>query len=126
MTTTNPADDSGELIFKPANKLFSDSDERWQAQVQTLLQDLRATGQVKQQVKPVEGMKGGVAEIILALGTSGALSMAVMAFKAWLARDQNRSIVIRTAKTAAGDETVITGENISEKILKDALQKLKA
>lgn len=127
MTTKNSGGDGGELIFKPANKLFSESDERWQAQVQTLLQDLRnAGGQVKQDYKPVPGAKGGVAEIILALGTSGALSLAVMAFKTWLARDRNRSIVIRTSKTGTGDEMVITGENISEKMLQDALQKLKS
>jgi hypothetical protein len=94
--------------------------------VQALMQDLRAAGaQVRQDAKPVPGTKGGVVEIILALGSSGALSLAVMAFKAWLARDKNRVITFKTAKTADGEEITITGENISEKILEKAFQHLK-
>jgi hypothetical protein len=126
MTTNNSNGGGEELAFKPSSKVFSENDERWQAQVQTLLQDLRAAGgQVRQDFKPVAGAKGGVAEIIFALGSSGALSLAVMAFKAWLARDKNRVLTFRTAKTADGEEITITGENISEKILEKLLQRIK-
>jgi|KBSMisStandDraft_5_1062788.scaffolds.fasta_scaffold396512_2 hypothetical protein len=108
------------LVFEVADEQLADNDPRWDRQVQGLISDLKAdVGQVTRGDGPSQpGMKGvPAADIILALGSAGALTAAVEVFKAWLGHGK-RSIKIRTSKD--GDVTV-TGENISEALLSKAI-----
>lgn len=111
-----------ELQLAPSSTAFSSSDLRWQKQVAQLLNDLRrGAGEVRREITPVPGQKGGAEAIILALGTSGAFTAAVAIFRAWLGRATDSAIQM-TAKV--GDRTVeinLTGTNISEATLRAAL-----
>jgi hypothetical protein len=111
-----------ELQLAPASSAFPSSDQRWQNQVAQLLNDLRRNaGEVRKEITPVPGQKGGAEAIILALGTSGALTAAVAVFKAWLGRATDRAIRM---KAKVGDRTVeieLSGSNISESTLRAAL-----
>jgi hypothetical protein len=44
---------------------------------------------------PEPGKRGGLPEIMLALGTSGAIAAAVVVFRAWLDKDKARQIGIK-------------------------------
>lgn len=119
--TTEPRD-PGEVVIEPLSGAYDPADARWESQVQGLLDSLKANvGEVRKEVTPVPGQKGGVVEIIIALGSAGAISAAVQVFKHWLDRDSTRSITIRKKK-ARGEETItITGRNISKELLSEAL-----
>ena len=54
-----------------------------------------------EEVEPVEGRKGGIETIILAMGTAGAFKAIVETFAHWLKRDQSRHIRLTTKQ---GDE----------------------
>lgn len=111
-----------ELQLAPSSSAFPTSDQRWQNQVAQLLNDLRRNaGEVRKEITPVPGQKGGAEAIILALGTSGALTATVAIFKAWLGRATDRAIRM---KAKVGDRTVeieLSGSNISEATLRAAL-----
>jgi hypothetical protein len=84
-----------ELFIEPISERFEDDDPRWRDQVVALLRDLRDESvDVQTRSTPVAGAKGPVSEIVLALGSSGALTAAVTMFRAWLARDRTRSLTI--------------------------------
>ena len=109
-----------KVTFDAAHRSLDDGDERWRQQVQSLIKELKDIGRVSRVEAPAQQGKKGVelAQIILALGSAGALTAAVQIFKAWLDRDQNRSLRIR-----AGAKTlVVEGEKISEATLREALQ----
>jgi hypothetical protein len=109
----------GEIELVAANSELTNDDPDWEAQVQVLLGDLEEhVGHVKHQPVPSEpGKKGAITAIILALGSAGVFTAAVEVFKSWLGRDKKRSIRIKKGK----NELTITGDNISEEMLKKAL-----
>lgn len=84
-----------ELTIKPRSERFDGADARWREQVGAFYRDLRAEVEETHIARtPIPGEKGPATDIILALGSSGALSAAVAVFKAWLARDRTRSLEI--------------------------------
>ena len=83
------------------------------SQVAALHTDLqRETGSVATRSEPAPGTKGGFVDVVLALGTSGALVAAVEILRAWLGRDKTRSITATwtdedgTTQSAAAEITV--------------------
>ena len=84
-----------ELVIEPRSDDYDAADDRWRAQVGTLQRDLAAQVETFQRSRSEPGAKGTVDEVILALGSSGALTAAVECFRAWLQRDNNRSIDVR-------------------------------
>jgi hypothetical protein len=109
-----------ELQFEATHEQLGANDERWEKQVQGLLADLKAQSvQAKRAAGESEPGKKGIdaSQIIIALGSAGAITAAVEVFKAWLGRDKKRSIRIKNTK----DELTITGDNISEQLLSKAL-----
>jgi hypothetical protein len=111
-----------EIQIIPRSSDFRPNDLRWLQQVDLLLNDLkRQSGDVRQEVIPVPGKKGGAQAIILALGTSGAITAAVTIFRIWLARSADRTLRIQGS---VGDRVIdleINGKNISEDTLRQAL-----
>ena len=98
------------------------NDQRWRNQVDGLLGDLkRNAGEVRREITPVPGKKGGIEEIILALGTSGAITAAISIFRAWLARSADRTIEIEGKVGGRQVKLKLTGQNIDEKTLRMAL-----
>ena len=115
--------ESGEMSIQPRSSAYDASDARWVNQVQTLLSSLQVNvGQVRKEVTPVAEQKGGLVEIIVALGSAGAVTAVVEVFKLWLSRDKTRSIDITTKTGDVEKKITITGENISKELLAQALK----
>ncbi|HEY0987808.1 MAG TPA: hypothetical protein VGD80_12180 [Kofleriaceae bacterium] len=104
-----------ELVLDPHH--VSLDDDRFGDHVVELTQALREdVGGVGVRNTPVPGRRGGASEIILALGTSGAIGAAVAAFKLWLDRDKGRKISIKVRTKGSAREVEITADaaNVSE------------
>jgi hypothetical protein len=114
--------DPGEITIQPLSSAYDAGDSRWESQVQGLLESLKANvGEVRKEVTPVPGQKGGIVEIIIALGSAGAITAAVQVFKHWLDRDTTREIEITTRTVGGKKITKITGKNISKELIAEAL-----
>jgi hypothetical protein len=76
------------LVVTPADDFFKKSDERWQAELFDLQQVLeREVGSTVEPVEVTEGKKGiELVEVILTLGSAGAFTAAVEAFKVWMGK----------------------------------------
>jgi hypothetical protein len=108
-----------EVAISTETAKYAPDSPQWRREVADLHAGLqRETGTVTTQSTNRPGMKGGAVEIILALGTSGALLSAVQVFRAWLGRDKTRSITA-TWTDAEGKEQrfTLTGENIDQQSL---------
>jgi hypothetical protein len=102
---------------------FSSSDQRWRNQVDGLLKDLkRNAGEVRQEITPQAGAKGGASTLILALGSSGAIAAAVTVFRTWLTRSADRSIEIDGSIDGREVRLRLTGRNIDETTIRQALK----
>lgn len=96
-----------EFTINTESDRFDPEDDRWFAQTNELYAALRAeVSGVRTEVTPVPGTKGVVEAIILALGSAGAFSAAVDCFRAWLARDKSRRIVL-TVRQGDHDERIM-------------------
>ncbi|HEY5552211.1 MAG TPA: hypothetical protein VIK52_09990 [Opitutaceae bacterium] len=112
----------GEIVIQPLSSAYDPGDARWETQVQGLLDSLKSNvGEVRKEVTPVAGQKGGIVEIIIALGSAGAITAAVQVFKHWLDRDTTREIKITTKVVGGKKTTRISGKNISKELLSEAL-----
>jgi len=112
-----------EVAINPESERFEKTDGRWRDQVVALVKDLREEGidaRTVDRPDPDALDKGPAAEIILALGTSGAVSAAVTMFQAWLARDKTRFIEI-VRRREDGSETSVTlrADNFDAKVFKE-------
>ncbi len=117
-----------EIIIEPHNDDYDPSDNRWLAQVNDLVSDCeREVGEVRKDVTPVEGQKGGVESLILTLGSAGALTAAVDIFKGWIARDRNRSLKLKITTPEGVQEWEVSGnamdKEVIEQFMKAALNK---
>lgn len=112
---------ANELVFKPTHGQLDANDPRWDAQVQELMEMLKAHAAPARKAAgtPEEGKKGiDASSIILALGSAGVVTAAVQVFMAWLKRDKKRSLSIKTTKQSIE----INGDNLSEEVLLKALE----
>ena len=99
------------------------SDQRWRNQVDGLLADLKRTaGEVRREITPLAGQKGGAEAIILALGSSGAIAAAVTVFRAWLSRAADRSIDLEGEIDGKPVRLKLNGRNIDETTVRQALK----
>jgi hypothetical protein len=105
-----------EVTITPATGRFDAEDQRWLDQVADLITALRDdVGAVSQRRIPVPGTKGSLGEVILALGSAGAITAAVECFRAWLRRDKTRSLTVSWAKGDGIEQTVtVTGDGIDQ------------
>lgn len=105
-----------EVAILAETARFDSGDARWQDQVAALHAALREEVEtVFSRGVPEPGWKGTVDTVLLALGSSGALTAAVACFRAWLARDKTRALTV-TWTDGAGDERSIqvSGDNIDQ------------
>lgn len=92
---------------------FDPDDARWRSQVADLVTSLQqGVGGVRHERTTVPGAKGGTAEIILALGTSGAVTAAFNYLKAWLDRDRTRSLDISYSVDGREEKVTLKGDGI--------------
>ncbi|MFE4599849.1 hypothetical protein ACFRKE_03250 [Kitasatospora indigofera] len=95
---------------------FDLGDARWQDQVATLHAALRENaGTVFVRGVPEPGWKGDVDTVLLALGSSGALTAAVACFRAWLARDKTRTLTVTWIDESGDERSVhVSGNNVDQ------------
>jgi hypothetical protein len=111
-----------EVALAVQNDRYDDDDPRWRDQVADLLHDLRReTGVLQSRRTPVPGTKGTVDQIILALGSAGAFTVAADILRAWLSRDKHRSVELTVTDADGHTHTVrVSADNAGA----DALQPL--
>ncbi|MFE7313440.1 hypothetical protein ACFU7T_10070 [Streptomyces sp. NPDC057555] len=105
-----------EVTIEPGTGRFDPSDQRWLDQVAALHAALaEEAGKVSRRAAPKPGRKGAVDAVVVALGSSGALTAAVSCFKAWLARDKTRTLTVTWTDQAGAEKVVkVSGNNIDQ------------
>ena len=112
-----------EIIIEAHNENYDESDDRWIDQVDELIADCeREAGEVRKEVQAVEGKKGGVEAIILALGSTGALTAAVDIFKAWILRDRSRNLKLKITTPEGVQEWVVSGNAMDNDVIEKFMQ----
>jgi hypothetical protein len=104
-----------ELVLDPQHPSLDD--DRFARQILDLTNALKLeVGGVNTRSVPVPGKRGGLPEIILALGTSGAIAATVTVLKAWLDKDKARKVVIKVRTKGKAREVEIAADaaNIGE------------
>ena len=101
-------------LLRPSSAAFASDDLRWIAQIKTLTDSLRTAtdGLHFEEQPPRSGEKGNVAEIILALGTSGAIAAVLSAFKLWLGRSSDRRIELIIEKAGKKVGYTLKADNL--------------
>jgi len=108
---------NSEIKFQisPINDDYDPNDDRWLDQVNELVYDLqKEVGDVHQESTAVEGKKGAVAALILALGSAGAIKAAVDMFKTWLDRDQSRELIITVERNGEIETFRVSGNRMDK------------
>jgi hypothetical protein len=102
-----------DLVLEPRSDRFDPDDDRWRAQVSDLYAGLdREIGGVRREPTRVEGTKGTVDTVILALGSAGAFTAAVEFIKAWLTRDRSRRLDVSWDVEGRTERVTVSGEAI--------------
>ncbi|HSY24973.1 MAG TPA: hypothetical protein VK841_22770 [Polyangiaceae bacterium] len=119
--------ESLEIAIEPRSGDYDPGDSRWLDAVDELKQEVTAAlrgqeGDLVERGRPVAGTKGELEDLILVLGSSGAITAAVTAFKAWLASGRNREIVLRRREDDHVTEVSVRGVGVTEKELIAQLQ----
>jgi len=104
------------LEVAPDEEEWGSRNDKWQLDLFTLRQELeRAVPDSVEELKPGEGQLGLVlVPIIVALGSSGAFTAALSAFKAWLAqRPVHRRINVKFKIGDTEGEVTIDADNVA-------------
>lgn len=112
-----------EIKIAPLSEKFDENDPRWMVQKDELTKNLKSEiGDVRKEVIPVEGMKGGMEAIILAIGGSGLIPGLVEIVKTWITRDRTRSVEV-TIDSKNGPVTIkIDATGLSKNSMQEFLQ----
>lgn len=108
-----------DVVISAETAKYAPDSPQWRRETAALHSDLqRETGSVTTQSTPAPGAKGAAVDVILALGTSGALVSAVQILRAWLGRDKTRSITATwTDEDGKERRFTLTGQNIDQQSL---------
>lgn len=91
------------MTIVPSSSRYDPDDERWTSQVAQLRRSLQQEVGLDSTAQTTPGTKGSADELIVALGTSGAITAVVELVRAFLARDRTRSVEM-TWTDATGQE----------------------
>lgn len=108
-----------EVAVEPHNDEYDHDDDGWRDQVATLYADLHAQVDTVRRGRPVEGAKGAIDQLIIALGSAGAFSAAVDCLRAWLGRDRDRRIDLRWVENGIGRSVTLTGEAVDAETIRE-------
>ncbi|SDJ48636.1 hypothetical protein SAMN05444157_3601 [Frankineae bacterium MT45] len=105
---------------------YDENDDRWLAQVAEFRHDLRVeTGCVQLAAVSAPGMKGGLDQIILSLGSAGAFTTTIEMLRIWLARDRTRSLhALWTDDDGTQREVTFSAENADSRTLAPLVEAL--
>jgi hypothetical protein len=110
---------SFELVVEPRNDQYDPDDDGWRDQVATLYADLDAQVGTVPRARPVEGAKGAVDQLIIALGSAGVFGAAVDCLRAWLGRDRDRRIELRWVENGVERSVTLTGEAVDVETMRE-------
>ena len=110
--TGSGSDGPFEVAVEPRNDEYHTDDDRWRDQVGTLYSELHAQVDTARRGHPVEGSKGTLDQLVVALGSAGAFSAAVACFRAWLQRDRSRRLDVRWEENGVERFVTLTGDAI--------------
>lgn len=115
-----------QIEIAPETDSYEADDDQWLAQVAAFYEGLRDRGiSVREESKPAPGAKGDVSTIIVALGSAGAFTAAVAAFKDFLSRERTRRLRVRWTVGDQSREVVVTGDTDNatlERITQEAMR----
>jgi Effector Associated Constant Component 1 len=118
--TSGPgADGLFEVAVEPHNDQYDPDDDRWRGQVVTLYQDLNAQVDTVRRGRPVEGTKGAIDQVIVALGSAGVFTAMVDCLRAWLGRDRDRRIDVRWVENGQERSVTLTGEAVDNRTVRE-------
>ncbi|WP_205324074.1 hypothetical protein [Glycomyces sp. YM15] len=108
-----------DVVISAETAKYAPDSPQWRREVAALHSELQsATGAAATRSTPVPGARDGIVQVILALGSSGALISAVQVFRAWLGRDKTRTITATwTDEHGETQRFTLTGENIDQQSL---------
>ena len=102
-----------ELVIEPRSDRYDADDDRWREQASDFFATLdKEVGDVRRETTPVEGTKGGLSSVILALGSAGAFTVSLDFFRAWLGRDRTRRLDISWTVDGKEERVSVTGDAI--------------
>ena len=113
------ADGPLELVVEPRNDRYDPDDDGWRDQVATLYADLDAQVDTVHRARPVQGAKGAVDQLIVALGSAGVFGAVVDCLRAWLGRDRDRRIDVRWVENGVEHSVTLTGEAVDDKTVRE-------
>jgi hypothetical protein len=105
-----------EVVVEPTSSDFESDDPGWRAQTLALrraLQNADIDG-LRREEAPSEGYKSGVETLIIALGSSGAITAAVEVLRAWLLRDRSRRLRLRYQEGDRQVDVELDGTTVSD------------
>jgi len=108
-----------EVAIEARNDQYDPDDDRWRDQVATLYEDLDAQVDIVRRARPVEGAKGAVDQLIIALGSAGVFQAVVDCLRAWLGRDRDRRIDVRWDENGVERRVTLTGEAVDVETVRD-------
>lgn len=103
---------SFEMALVPRSVDYRPDDDRWHDQVVSLVSELHRQVDVERRGAAVDGSKGSLDELVVALGSAGAFTAAVECLRAWLGRDRGRRIDIRWDENGQQRYVTLTGDAI--------------
>jgi hypothetical protein len=103
-----------ELTVLAESSRYDPDDDQWLAQSADLYEALyREVDGFKRVPAPgPAGTKGALDTVIIALGSAGAFTALVDCFRAWLARDKQRRLVVTVKQGEQSEQVVIEGDGL--------------
>jgi hypothetical protein len=112
-----------EIKVEPSSDVYDLNDDRWIHQINQLVEDCQSeAGDVRKNIIAQEGQKGGIIDIIIALGSAGAIKAIVDVFNAWISRDRTRNLAIEIRSGGDVKRIEVSGKNFSKNLLEKYMQ----
>jgi hypothetical protein len=116
------AEETFEVAVEPRNEEYDPDDERWRDQVATLYAELHAEVGAVKRGRPVEGAKGTLDQLIIALGSAGAFTAAVDCLRSWLERDRFRRVDVKWDENGEERSVTLTGGAVDVDAIRELTQ----
>ena len=113
------ADGPFEVVVEPHNDHYHPDDDGWRSQVATLYSDLDGQVDTVRRGRAVEGAKGAVDQLVIALGSAGVFGAVVDCLRAWLGRDRDRRIDVRWTENGVERSVTLTGEAVDVRTVRE-------
>ncbi|MDA1359800.1 hypothetical protein O1R50_09210 [Glycomyces luteolus] len=105
-----------DLTIEPDSTRYSADHPGWSSHTAVLFSGLQSeVGGLHRSGAPTTGHRGAAEAIILALGSSGAITAAVACFQAWLKADKTRSVTLTWTDEHGSEQRItVAGEHLDQ------------